>query len=185
MHISPVYVNDIKISNKSNYINTLLDRFETAIRLPWRLLSVGPKTVYCPPSVCFSHMNSVRQQTVDWPVVESPALRSRRTSSFVNFPFCPFRSDFFLRFSCPSRAITTRRRLSIDSTRLSTHIFDCSANMTKFIPRPSSSSGGHYVARTMLRLLVASGISFTYPAKSREFVRSERCAQSNSILLRL
>lgn len=36
------------------------------------------------------------------PVVESPTLR-RRTSSFVNFPFCPFRSDFFLR-SRPSRA---------------------------------------------------------------------------------
>lgn len=55
------------------------------------------------------------------PVVESPTLR-RRTSSFVNFPFClhfvPISS-----YEAVPRALTKRRRLPIDSTRETFHSY--------------------------------------------------------------
>ncbi|TGZ56414.1 hypothetical protein DBV15_08420 [Temnothorax longispinosus] len=69
-------------------------------------------------------------------LVESAALHEL---SFVGFSRTRFvlESFFFLRFNRPSCAIIagTWSRRSIAPTRLSTHIFDCSANMPKLCLR--------------------------------------------------
>lgn len=139
-------------------------------------------------------------------------------SSFVDFPPAPGLSrpsvrpfhpeSFFLRFQPPlvRHHHGGFENRSIAPARLSTHIFDCSTNMPKFIPRPSTSSTtttttvvcrtttrASLQARSLARLrahVFPRAVVQTSSFKRRrsdddEFVRRERRAQSNSILLRL
>jgi len=122
----------------------------------------------------------------------SPLPRAHERRSFVDLVVAP--SSVFpspppaFQLAPPSREKVRLR--SITAARLSTHIFDCSANMPKFIPRPSSSASDCDVARTMpaasstIELPSSSSSSSFRLVGGDEFARSGRCAQSNSILLR-
>lgn len=135
MDLKLFYVNDIILKyliNATTYI--LFRQIQTTIRLSWRLFSVGPKTTF-----------SVRQQTVDWSG-RRIADSSSADKQFREFPLLPISFRFL-----PTKPSLARSRRegdfrSIARERLSTHIFDCSVNMPKFIAQPSSSSYGHYVA---------------------------------------
>lgn len=113
--------------------------------------------------------------------------------SFVDFlvdiSFVRFRSEsFFLRSSRPSSTTIKGEgpNRSIAPARLPTHIFDCSANMPKFIPWPSSSPSDYYIAWTMpATSTTAKALLLPFRLVGDEFTRSGHCAQSNSILLRL
>ncbi|KYN42427.1 hypothetical protein ALC56_03187 [Trachymyrmex septentrionalis] len=95
-------------------------------------------------------------------LIESMTLHSGELSflafSRTHFVLLPSSSNSTISLSrAPPIIIGTWSPRSIVPTRLSTHIFDCSANMPKFIPQPSSSpSDVTTTTRAMPRLLASS-----------------------------
>jgi hypothetical protein len=108
-----------------------------------------PGNRVCRLSLCLPHANNAQQQTADR-TDGQPFAQSARTEEFrglppdVSSPSSVFPSPPpAFQLASPSREKVRSR--SITAARLSTHIFDCSANMPKFIPRPSSSASDCYV----------------------------------------
>ncbi|KYN10350.1 hypothetical protein ALC57_17537 [Trachymyrmex cornetzi] len=102
-------------------------------------------------------------------LIESMALHSGELS-FVNFSRTHFVLNPSSSNSTISRAppiITGTWSRSIMPTRLSTHIFDCLANMPKFIPQPSSSPSDYYDAGNATTTRV---LSYTYPSSCSDVV---------------
>jgi len=108
-------------------------------------------------SFCFHNINNVQQQIMN--IVKRWSNRSLFiVASWASWTFPhPFRPEsFFLQFnhlSCTAHHHGTWSQ-SIVPTRLSTHIFDCSANMPKFIPQPSSSPSDYYDAGNVTTTLI-------------------------------
>jgi len=122
----------------------------------------------CRLSFRLPHANNARQQTADR-TDGQPFAQSARTEEFRGLrrgPSFVFPSPAF-QPAPPSREKALR---SITAARLSTHIFDCSANMPKFIPRPSSATATWTMPATI-------ELSSFRLGGGDEFARSRRCAR--------
>lgn len=137
------------------------------------------RSLYLMPSFRPRNRNNVQRQTVGvikgwsnrWALARGGRAEFRRL-----LPHPEFRPEsFFLSDSSDPRCaiiVAGTWSRSIAPTRLSTHIFDCSANMPKFIPQPSSSPSDYHDGAGNATTTRSRALSCTYPSSRSDVVAS-------------